>query len=55
MMNELDNYIRENMILKAELDKERNLRIEMHSINESLNFKNQVLIKELKETKDKLE
>lgn len=36
MLNEVDNFIRENIVLRAEIEKERKIHQELQSQNESL-------------------
>lgn len=40
MMNQVDQFIRENGVLKAELDRALDQQVELQSINETLTYKN---------------
>ncbi|CAK59062.1 unnamed protein product (macronuclear) [Paramecium tetraurelia] len=55
MLNQVDKFIRENSELKDQLEMAKNKIFELQSSNESLNFKNQQLQKELKQSKVQLD
>ncbi|KAM3136163.1 hypothetical protein pb186bvf_011785 [Paramecium bursaria] len=55
MLNEVDKFIRENQVLHDQLEIAKNQILELQSANESLNFKNLTMQKELKAAKLQLD